>query len=91
MAASVFYILYCGLFGVTDSVFVVAVSLVGLEGIIFFGNGAKCPLTKVAQSLGATKGYVFDTFFPERLTRYTFPFFTTLLSIGLILWAVRTR
>jgi len=89
MASSVFYIVFCGISGRTDSWFVGAIILLAIEGVIFFGNGRRCPLTATAKSLGATKGYVFDSFFPEHLTRYTFPFFTSLLAIGLILWAVR--
>jgi hypothetical protein len=42
-------------------------------------------LTTLAQKYGATKGYVFDSFFPERWTRFTVPVFTSLLALGLML------
>lgn len=89
MASAVFYVDYCGLVGRTDWVFYSAVGLIVLEGIVFFGNGAKCPLTDLAQKYGAQKGYVFDTFFPEKWTRYTVPVYTTLFMLGLLLWTAR--
>jgi hypothetical protein len=87
MMAAVFYIDYCGLAGRTDVVFLAAIGLIVLEGLVFFGNGARCPLTEMAQRYGATKGYVFDSFFPERWTRYTVPVFTSLFVLGLLAWA----
>jgi hypothetical protein len=38
---------------------------------------------------GAEKGYAFDTFLPERVTRYTFRVFGTLMVLGLALLALR--
>jgi hypothetical protein len=46
-------------------------------------------LTALAVRYGAEKGYDFDTFLPERLTRYTFQFFTTAMVVGLILLTLR--
>jgi hypothetical protein len=91
MAVSVLYILGCGIIGVTGRFFGWAVGLVAVESVVFLGNGQRCPLTNLAKSLGATKGYVFDTFFPERWTRYTCPVFTSLLVAGLLMWAVRAH
>ena len=89
MAGSVFYVLYCGITGTTGRALFVSLVLLAVEGIVFYSNGRKCPLTDLAKSYGAEKGYVFDSFFPERLTRYTFPFFTTLLVISLLLLLFR--
>jgi hypothetical protein len=55
--------------------------------IYIIASGRKCPLTDLAKKYGAEKGYVFDTFLPESLTKYTFRFFGLLLVIGLILLA----
>ena len=49
----------------------------------------KCPLTALAVKYGAKTGHVFDTFLPERLTRYTFRFFGTVMVIGLLLLVAR--
>lgn len=83
MAGSVFFILYCGSFGITGPLLFASLGLVAIEAVVFISNKRKCPLTALAQKYGADKGYVFDSFFPERLTRYTFPFFTSLLLSGL--------
>ena len=57
--------------------------------VVFVGYGFKCPLTGMAVRYGATTGHVFDTFLPERATRYTFRFFGTLMVIGLVLLVAR--
>lgn len=89
MAGSVFLIVYCGVVGLSGLPLNIALGLIALEGIVFFGNGMKCPLTSMAQKYGAEKGYVFDSFFPEKWTRYTFPVFTSILLLGLILILIR--
>ena len=89
MASSVIYILTAGLLGFFNNFVILALILVGIEGIIFLGNGMKCPLTALAKKHGAKKGYAFDTFLPEKSTKYTFSFFTTLLIIGILLLLVR--
>jgi len=43
----------------------------------------------LAQKYGAEKGWAFDTFLPERATRYTFRVFGTLLAIGVVLLVLR--
>ena len=45
--------------------------------------------TALAVSYGAEKGYAFDTFLPERVTRHTFRFFGSLMLLGLVLLALR--
>lgn len=89
MAAATVYVLYCGLAGVWGPVLNFALFLLTIECAVFVGDGMKCPLTTLAQKYGAEKGYVFDTFLPERATRYTFRFFGSLLAIGLLLLVIR--
>ena len=89
MAASTFTLLYAGLTGARGAWLWVALGLLGVEVVVFVGNGMKCPLTALAVTYGAETGYVFDTFLPERLTRYTFRFFGTLMAVGLLLLATR--
>ena len=86
MSSAVFYIDYCGIVGRTDPLFFTSIGLIVIEGLVFFGFGARCPLTTMAQRFGATKGYVFDSFFPERWTHYTVPVFSSLFVLGLVLW-----
>ena len=89
MAAATFVLLYAGITGATGPWLWVALVLVAIETVVFAGNGMKCPLTAMAVRYGATSGRVFDTFLPERATRYTFRFFGTVMVIGLLLLAAR--
>jgi hypothetical protein len=89
MAASTFALVYAGLTGATGVWLWAALTLLGIESAVFAGSGMKCPLTAVAVRYGAEKGYAFDTFLPERATRYTFRFFGTLMAIGLVLLGLR--
>jgi hypothetical protein len=89
MAGSTLFILFAGVSGYVGTWLYVSLVLVGIEGAVFLGNGMKCPLTSLAVRYGAEKGYAFDTFLPEKATRYTFRFFGTLLLIGLVFVILR--
>lgn len=89
LAASVVFLLISGLLGYFGPWLLVALILVGIEVIVFVASGMKCPLTGLAKKYGAEKGYAFDMFLPESLTKYTFRFFGLLLVVGLILLALR--
>jgi hypothetical protein len=89
MVAAIFYVLYCGITGIVDVMLGMSIGLVCLEGVVFFSNGRKCPLTNLAQRYGDPKGYVGDLFCPKWLSRRTFSIFTTLFLIGLMLVVFR--
>jgi hypothetical protein len=89
MATSTFVLVYAGLTGAHGWWLWVALTLLAVETLVFAGNGMTCPLTALAVSYGAEKGYAFDTFLPERATRHTFRFFGSLMSVGLVLLALR--
>lgn len=89
MVAAIFVLLYAGATGYVGSWLWVALGLLAVETVVFVGNGLKCPLTALAVSYGAETGYAFDTFLPERVTRYTFRFFGSLMVFGLVLLALR--
>ena len=89
MAASTLLLVYAGVTGESGWWLWSALGLLMIETVVFVGNGFKCPLTDLAVRHGATTGRVFDTFLPERATRYTFRFFGTLMAIGLILLIAR--
>lgn len=59
------YLLYAGLVKRTDRRAAVAAAVVGGETLIFVANGFRCPLTDVAESLGAEDGSVTDIFLPR--------------------------
>ena len=89
MAVSTFMLLYYGVSGAQGPLLWVVVALLGVETIVFVGSGMKCPSTALAVKCGARKGYVFDTFLPERITKYTFRFFGTTMCVALVLLVLR--
>jgi len=89
MAVSTFVLVYAGITGAQGSWLWVALALLIVESIVYLGNGMRCPLTALAVRYGAEKGYVFDTFLPERATQYTFNFFGTVMVLGLALLLLR--
>ena len=89
MAVSTFVLVYAGLTGAQGTWLWIVLLLLGVESVVYLGNGMRCPLTALAVRYGAEKGYVFDTFLPERATRYTFNFFGTVMVVGLALLILR--
>jgi hypothetical protein len=89
MAVSTFVLVYAGITGTQGIWLWIALALLGVEVIVYVGNGMQCPLTPLAVRYGAEKGYAFDTFLPERATRYTFNFFGTVMVVGLVLLILR--
>jgi hypothetical protein len=61
----VVYLLYAGFVKRTDRRAAIAAVVVGGESLIFAANGFRCPLTAVAESLGAENGSVTDIFLPR--------------------------
>ena len=86
MACATLYVFLAGILGRRDAVVWTAVGLVAREGVVFFGNGMRCPLTTLAEKYGDPTGHVGDTLFPETCTRYTFRV-GTLYVVGLVLIA----
>ncbi len=89
MAAATFILVYAGVTGAQGTWLWIALGLLGAESVVYLGNGMRCPLTALAVRYGAEKGYVFDTFLPERVTQYTFNFFGTVMVVGLGLLLLR--
>jgi hypothetical protein len=88
-ATAILLIVYAGLTGRTGRWLPVALVLAAAEAAVFAGSGMKCPLTAVAVRYGAGDGPLFDTFIPERVTRYTLAVFGPLLAIGVALLGAR--
>jgi hypothetical protein len=63
------YLLASGAAGRSDRRAGVAAAIVGAESVVFLANGARCPLTSVAESLGAEDGSVTDIYLPGWLAR----------------------
>ena len=89
MVVAIGILLHAGITGHSGLWLWLALGLLAIESIVFFGNRMRCPLTALAVRYGAEKGYAFDTLLPERVTRYTFRFFGTLTVLGLVLMILR--
>ena len=89
IVSSIGILLYAGITEYSGTWLWISLGLLAVETVVFLGNGMRCPLTALAVRYGAEKGYAFDTLLPERLTRYTFQFFGTLMVIGLLLMVLR--
>jgi hypothetical protein len=89
MVAAITLLLVAGITG-TDGMWLwVSLSLLTIESAVFTLYGFKCPLTSMAVRYGATTGHVFDTFLPEKFTRYTFWVFGSLTAGALLLLGAR--
>lgn len=78
------YTLYSGLANRVSRKTGVAIAAVLGEGIIFWSNGWICPLTKVAERLGAANGTVGDIFLPQWFARRIPQVSAALMGVGLL-------
>lgn len=63
--AAVGYLLWAGATKRASRGVPVAATVVAAETLVFLGNGAACPLTGVAETLGADSGSVTDLYLPR--------------------------
>jgi hypothetical protein len=81
------YLIYAGLKGREDRRTAIAAAVVAGESLIFLGNRCHCPLTGVAEDLGAVRGSVTDIYLPRWLASSIFPLHVPLLALALCLHA----
>ena len=67
--ACMMYVLYAGFAGRSDRRAGIAAGVVAAETLIFAGNGFRCPLTQVAERLGAEHGSITDIYLPRWFAR----------------------
>lgn len=94
LSSAVLYTFYSGITGRVSRKTGVAVAAVFGEAVIYAGGGFRCPLTKVAEGLGAENGTVGDIFLPQPFARRLPQISSTIMGIGLVgmLWhRLRTR
>jgi len=66
---SVVYLIFAGLTKRSGPRVAVAGATVAGESLVYLLNGARCPLTDVAERLGADNGSVTDIYLPRTLAR----------------------
>jgi hypothetical protein len=89
LSCSVLYALYSAVFDRIDAWTGVAVSLVLVESVVLIAAGWKCPLTTLAESLGASDGSVVDIFLPKWFADRIFPVCGTTFLIASVLLVMR--
>jgi polyferredoxin len=67
----------------------IAVSLVVVESVVLVSCGWTCPLTILAERMGARRGAVTDLFLPKWFADRIFPICGTTFLVGIILLALR--
>jgi hypothetical protein len=63
----------------------IAVGAILVEGIVLAAFGGTCPLTLLAERLGAARGSVADIFLPKWLAERIFPICGTTYALALLL------
>ena len=63
------YVLYAGLARRSDRRAAIAAGVVAGESLVYAADGFRCPLTSLAERLGARRGSVTDIYLPEWLAR----------------------
>jgi hypothetical protein len=88
---SILWLVASGLRGRHGRSVAVAAWLVTAESVVFVANRGVCPLTPLAERLGAVDGGVSDIFLPERLARTIPVWSTALLAVAAVLHATAGR
>jgi hypothetical protein len=79
------YVLYAGMRRRTDRRAAIAGAVVAAESLVFLAGGARCPLTGLAESLGAKRGSVTDIYLPRWLARNLPAIHVPLVALAVVL------
>jgi hypothetical protein len=85
LSGCVLYVLLSGAFNRITNWTWAAVVAVIVEGFVLAASGGRCPLTAIAERLGATNGAVADIFLPRWFADRIFPICGTLFVVGVAL------
>ena len=91
MLSSIGWLVFTGFIGRRDRSVALATGAVGAEVAVFVANAGVCPLTPLAERLGARHGGVSDIFLPDPIAR-TIPVWSSgLLVLAAVLHAHQAR
>jgi hypothetical protein len=91
LQTAILYLLYKAIRGESDRHAGMSAVLVGGECLVYAGNGFRCPLTGLAEDLGAEHGQVTDIFLPKWLANNIANIYAPLYAIALFLHARNLR
>jgi hypothetical protein len=89
LSACVLYALFSGVMGSITTWTWVAVGMVLLESVVLVASGWTCPLTLLAERLGAARGSVTDIFLPKWFADRIFPVCGTMYVVALVFIILR--
>ena len=89
LSGCVLYVLFSGASNRITTGTWIAIAAILVEGGVLVTFGWKCPLTLVAERLGARDGSVSDIFLPKWFADRIFPICGTLFLVGCVLVAIR--
>ncbi|MBF2088786.1 MAG: hypothetical protein IGR80_12340 [Synechococcales cyanobacterium K44_A2020_017] len=89
LSLCVLYALFSGISGQITRWTWVAVGLVLLESVVLMAAGWTCPLTLLAERLGAERGSVADIFLPKWFADRIFPVCGTMFGIAIAALVLR--
>jgi hypothetical protein len=81
----IMYLLYSGFRRRSDRRAAIAAAVALGESVVYAGNGFRCPLTGLAEELGAEKGSVTDIFLPRWLAANIARIYVPMLVLALYL------
>jgi hypothetical protein len=79
---SVGYLLYAGLRKRQGRAAAIAAGAIVAESVIYFGNGQHCPLSRLAEELGADHGSVTDIYLPRWIALRIFTYNAPLVVVA---------
>lgn len=79
------WLVFTGLVGRRDRTVTIAAAAVAAEATVFVLNDQVCPLTPLAETLGASRGSVSDIFLPDAVARTIPVWSTALVAIAALL------
>jgi hypothetical protein len=85
LSGCVFYVLVGGIANHVTKWTWLAIGLVSLESVVLAASGWTCPLTVLAERLGAARGSVTDIFLPKWFADRIFPICGTTYAVALVL------
>jgi hypothetical protein len=83
--SAIAYLLYSGVRRRSGRGAAIAGGVVAAETLVFVGNGFRCPLTDLAESMGSAHGSVTDLYLPRRLARSLPAIHVPLLTLAVVL------
>lgn len=84
---AILYLVVSGLLGRSGRREAIAAGIAAAESAIYAANGFRCPLTGIAEDLGAEHGQVTDIYLPQWLASNIARIYVPLFTLGLLLHA----